>query len=226
MKPGIKNKKIVVSVHDITPRFHKECLKIFKTLDELGINNRTLLITPDFAGRFPIDEDEEFISMMNREKQRGAELALHGLVHQNFEFYKKDYEEAKTALQTGMKMFEQTFGFLPRGFVAPQWLQSKGSLQAVLELGFYYTASLRKLRYSDGKEYQTFPLNFDWGNSLLDKIITTINNFTASFRKSGLIRFAVHPMDIPNGVFDKEMKLLKMLTADGWKTASYENLIL
>jgi len=226
MKSVMENKKIVVSVHDITPRFHNECLKIFKTLDELEINNRTLLITPDFAGRFPIDKDKEFVIMMNEEKQKGAELALHGLVHQNFEFYKKNYEEAKLSLDAGKKMFEQTLGFFPRGFVAPQWLQSKGSLKSVWDSGFYYTATLRKLKYSDGREYQTFPLNFDWGNSLLDKIITTINKIVVSFRKSGLIRFAVHPMDITNGVFDKEMRLLKILTADGWEPTSYESLIL
>jgi len=218
------NKKIVVSVHDITPRFHNECVEIFKKLDELGVNQRSLLITPEFAGKFLIDENEEFIAMMNNEKQNGAELALHGLIHQNFEFYKKNYDEAKSALQRGMDIFEKAFGYVPRGFVAPQWFQSKGSLQAIQELGFLYTAVFRSLRYSDGKEFKTLPLNFDWGNSVLDKIITAVNKFAVSFRKTGLIRFAVHPMDIPNGVFDEEMKILARILDDGWEPVSYENL--
>jgi len=226
METITEDKKIVVSVHDATPRFHDECLIIFNKLDKIGVNQRTLLITPNFAGKYPIDRDEKFIVMMEREKQRGFELALHGLTHRNFEFYKKNYIEAKKSLQQGMEIFENAFGFLPKGFIAPQWLQSKGSLKAVEELGFDYTAVLRTLKYFNGKEYKTFPLNFDWGNSFLDKIIIAGNKFIASLRGTGLIRFAVHPMDIPNGIFEKEMKILEKLIADGWKPVSYENLIL
>ncbi|RLD12032.1 MAG: hypothetical protein DRI44_02105 [Chlamydiae bacterium] len=220
----IKNKKIVVSVHDIAPRFYKECFEIFRRLDELEIKQRTLLITPNFAGKFPIDKDDNFIQMMNQEKQKGAELALHGLVHQNFEFFRKDYVEAKSSLKQGIEMFENAFEFFPRGFVAPQWLQSKGSLKVLRELDFYYTATLRTLKYSDGTVYKTYPYNFDWGNSFLDKITAYLNEFAVSFRKTGLIRFAVHPMDIPNGVFNKEMKMLSKLIINGWKPVSYENL--
>ena len=218
-------KKIVVSVHDITPRFHDECAEIFRTLDKLNVSQRSLLITPNFAGKFPIDKDEKFISMMKNEKETGAELALHGLVHQNFEFYKKNYAEAKLSLQTGIKLFENAFGFAPKGFVAPQWLESKGALKAVQELGFSYAGVLRKIIYFEsGAQFKTFPLNFDWGNSLLDHTIALINKAVASFRKSGLIRFAVHPMDIPNGVFEKEMDLLSNLLKKNWTPVSYENL--
>lgn len=226
METIIGNKKIVVTVHDITPYFYGECLTIFNKLDELGVHQRTLLITPNYAGKSPIDSDERFIVMMETERKKGAELALHGFSHRNFEFYKKDYIEAKKSLQQGMGMFKNAFGFLPKGFVAPQWFQSKGSLKAVEELGFNYTAVLRTIKYFNGKKYKTFPLNFDWGNSFLSKIIAAGNVFTASFRRKGLIRFAVHPMDIPNGVFDKEMKILEKLITDGWKPLSYENLIL
>ena len=123
-------------------------------------------------------------------------------------------------------MFGNTFGFLPKGFVAPQWLQSKGSLRAVQELGFSYTSTFRTLKYSDGRSYNTFPLNFDWGNSFLDEVIAFVNKITVAFRKNGLIRFAVHPMDIPNGLFDKEMKILSNLINDGWQPVSYKNLTL
>jgi predicted deacetylase len=226
MKTIIGNKKIVVSVHDITPCFHDECRIIFNKLETLGVHQRTLLITPDFAGKYPIDRDEKFIIMMEREKQKGFELALHGYTHKHFEFYKKNYIEARESLQQGMEIFENAFGFLPKGFVAPHWLQSNSSLKAVEDLGFNYTVALRTLKYFNGKEYKTFPLNFDWGNSFLNRIVAAGNKFTASLRKTGLIRFAVHPMDIPNGVFNKEMKILKKLIVDGWEPVSYENLIL
>jgi len=219
------NKKIVVSVHDITPRFQRECEIIFGKLAELGVSQRTLLITPNFADDYPIDQDEKFIAMMNKEKESGAELALHGLIHQNFEFYKKDYSQAKSALQTGIKLFENAFGFKPKGFVAPQWLQSRGSISALKELGFNYTGILRKvIFFGNGKEIKTLPLNFDWGNSFLDHIFVLINKSAASLKKTGLIGFAVHPMDIPNGVFDKEMNLLAELIDKKWLPLSYENL--
>jgi len=216
--------QIVISIHDAAPNFTRELQIIFGALDKLGIKKRTILIVPDFAKKNLLSENKDFIEFMLEEERNGAELGLHGIYHRNFEFFKYDYEGAKNALGLGKKMFFDAFGKYPHGFVAPQWLQSKGSLRALHELGFFYTATFRTLRYADGIEFHTYPLNFDWGNIFLDKIITRLNNFAVKFRRKGLIRFAIHPMDVPNGVFEKEIAILSDLLKKGWQPTTYEKM--
>ncbi|GEM_PF-1393938 len=215
-------KQIVISIHDAAPNFTQKLKTVFNVLDELGVKKRTILIVPDFAKENLLSENKNFIEFMLDEERNGAELGLHGIYHHNFEFKSYDYEGAKAALEFGRKVFFDAFGKYPKGFVAPQWLQSKGSLRAIHELGFLYTATLRTLRYSDGKEFKTLPLNFDWGNSFLDKVIAELNNLAVKFRRKGLIRFAVHPMDVPNGVFEREMAILSNLLKKGWQPTTYE----
>jgi len=218
------SKHIVISIHDAAPNFTNELKIVFKALDDLDVKKRTILIVPNFVKNNLISENKRFVEVMFEQERNGAELGLHGIYHRNFEFKSYDYEGAKSALELGRQIFFDAFGKVPNGFVAPQWLQSKGSLRAIFELEFLYTATLRTLRYSDGMELKTFPLNFDWGNSFLDKIITELNNFAIKFRKKGLIRFAVHPMDVPNGVFEREMEILSKLLKKGWKPVTYEEL--
>ena len=218
------SKQIVISIHDAAPNFTNELKIVFKALDDFGVKKRTILIVPDFAKQNLLVDDTDFVKFMLDEEQNGAELGLHGIYHRNFEFKSYDYEGAISALKLGRQIFFDAFGKYPPGFVAPQWLQSKGSLRAIRELGFLYTATLRTLRYSDGIKFHTFPLNFDWGNSFLDKVITELNNFAVKFRRKGLIRFAVHPMDVPNGVFEREMEILSRLIKKGWQPTTYEEL--
>lgn len=210
-------RQLIVSVHDVTPYYTRELPVIFDALDRLGVSARTELVVPNFEQRLPIDDDPEFIALMLAEKAKGVELGLHGLAHRYAEFYRLNYTGAVAALDEGMKRFNDAFGFAPEGFVAPQWVQSRGSLRAVEERGFVYTEVLRSFRIFKGARFRGVPLNYDWGLVWLDRIITRRNDTYCRKVDYGLIRLAIHPMDVRNGVFDAACEHIKILIDKGFE---------
>lgn len=216
--------KIALSIHDVTPRYQKELETIFAELDKLGLTSRTELVVPDFQRQFNIAADASFIAFMQAEKAKGAEISLHGIHHDYAEYFRFNYDQARTTLDEGLKIFTAALGFAPPGFVAPQWVQSRGSLKAVWEHDFIYTATLTGMFCRDGRKYWTFPHNFDWGLVWIDRLIAVRNKMVGRLRRSGLIRFDFHPMDIPDGVFEEELSQLRYLLDHGWEAMSCEQL--
>jgi len=217
-------KKIALSVHDVTPRYQKELEVIFAALDQAGAPFRTELVVPDFQREYKITEFPDFIAMMQAEKAKGAELSLHGIHHDYAEYFRFGYHQAKVTIDEGLTIFREAFGFSPPGFVAPQWLQSRGSLKVVREHDFIYTATLSGMFCRDGRRYWTFPHNFDWGIVWVDRLIAWRNKLIGRLRHSGVIRFDIHPMDVTNGIFDEEMAQLRYLLNHGWQAMSCEQL--
>jgi predicted deacetylase len=217
-------KKVAVSVHDVTPRFKKELEIIFSELDKAGVPVRSELVVPDYQRQFNLGNYPEFSAMLKTHRNRGCDVSLHGIYHDYAEFYRFNYDEAKDALRKGLDIFEAALNFSPPGFVAPQWLQSRGSLRAVWEGDFAYTATLTGLHLKNGRVAKAFPLNYDWGLNSADHIITCCNSLACRLRRSGLIRFSMHPLDIPNRMFAAEMKQLHILLDHGWEPVSYEQL--
>ena len=217
-------KKIAVSVHDVTPRFSKELEEIFAALDVAGVKVRSELVVPDYQRQFNLSEHPDFVAMLKEHRSRGCDVSLHGIYHDYAEFYRFGYDMAKDALRRGLDIFGEAFNFIPPGFVAPQWLQSRGSLRAVWENEFVYTATLTGVHFKSGNTAKAFPLNYDWGPLMVDRIITCCNNLACHIRSSGLIRFSMHPMDIPDRMFEAEMRQLRFLLEHGWEPTSYEQL--
>ncbi len=217
-------KKIAVSVHDVTPRFSKELEEIFAALDNAGVKVRSELVVPDYQRQFKLDGYPDFVAMLKEHRSNGCDVSLHGIYHDYAEFYRFNYDSAVDALRKGLAIFGEAFNFYPPGFVAPQWLQSRGSLRAVWENEFTYTATMGGVHFKSGNTAKAFPLNYDWGPIMVDHIITCCNNLACHIRSSGLIRFSMHPLDIPNRQFAAEMKQLHYLLDHGWEPTSYEQL--
>jgi peptidoglycan/xylan/chitin deacetylase (PgdA/CDA1 family) len=217
-------KKVAVSVHDVTPRFEKELEIIFSELDKSGVPIRSELVVPDYQRQFNLGSHPEFCAMLKEHRKGGCDVSLHGIYHDYAEFYRFDYNTARDALNRGLDIFESAFDFSPPGFVAPQWLQSRGSLRAVREHDFAYTSTLTGVHFKDGSIAKAFPLNYDWGLNSVDHIISCCNSLACRLRRGGLIRFSMHPLDIPDRMFDAEMKQLHMLLDHGWEPVSYEQL--
>lgn len=217
-------KKIAVSIHDVTPRFGRELEEIFAALDKAGVKVRSELVVPDYQRQFNLSAHPDFVAMLKEHRNQGCDISLHGIYHDYAEFYRFNYEAAKDALQKGLDIFREAFNFYPPGFVAPQWLQSRGSLRAVWEYEFVYTATLAGVHFKNGKTAKAFPVNYDWGPIAVDHIITGYNDLVCRMRNRGLIRFSMHPLDIPNRMFAAEMKHLRLLLEHGWEPTSYEQL--
>jgi predicted deacetylase len=153
-------RRLVVSVHDVTPASRPHVESTLELLTALGIDRRSLLVIPNVRGERPLDADEDFCAWLHRRRQDGDEIVLHGYEHvgvgrprnsgERFrdrwftkgegEFLSLDYHAALDRIACGKAMMERA-GLYPQGFVAPAWLINRDGLRAARDLGFQYSNS-------------------------------------------------------------------------------------
>ncbi len=204
-------KHVIVSVHDWAPNYYEELVAIVKGLDQLAIQERAHLVVPYFAKKYHLANANAFNELVMEEREKGSEISLHGIHHNYAEFYRANYDTAKAYISEGLQIFTDAYGFVPPGFVAPQWVQSQGSLRAVYEAQFKYTETLRAFRPRDKKMVHAYPLNYDWGIVMLDYMMSRCNARSIAHYSNDLLRFAIHPMDVRNGLFPVIMNHLDQI---------------
>lgn len=217
-------KYAVISVHDLAPYYHNELKEIFEALDRLEIMHRSHLVVPDFAHQYLISKFPDFNQMVLDEKAKGAEISLHGIHHEYAEFYRNDADTVVQNMHKAYQIFVDTYNFVPPGFVAPQWLQRKESLQCVREMNFEYTETLSAFMPRDGKKRHAFPYNYDWGIVWIDHVISAMNRLRLATNMRSLIRVALHPMDVRNHLLPKAVRHIEILKANGWEFVTAQDL--
>jgi len=215
-------KKILLSLHDVTPVFEREIDLICHRLDSLGAIHRSLLVVPDFQRNTPVGKYPRWCGTLVSMRETGTDLSLHGMHHEYAECGFLSESAAITCLGRAKAQFEEAFGFSPFGFVAPQWFQSPGCKKALIRLGFAYSGRWGGLFDAKGNSiHPAFPTNYDWGLSPADAFFAWWNPVRLLNRKSGVIRFSVHPMDVRHKLIDRELGLLSQLMERGWEVLSY-----
>lgn len=152
------NRLVSVVIHDVAPANWAACRRVIDTVAEVGDIPITLLVVP----RFHLQARQaSFESELSRLLASGNELALHGYSHLDpgeprdlldhvkrriytvgeGEFAGLSAEEARLRLRAGLRWFEQR-GWPVRGFVAPAWLLSPGSWEALQASALRYTTTL------------------------------------------------------------------------------------
>lgn len=150
-------KKLLFSLHDVTPRHFDRLLLIDKFLDEAGIGNRyAMLVVPDFWKKWPIEAFPEFRSWLKTKADAGVEIVLHGFTHidetdhstladrfkahfltaREGEFLGLSREEATSRLIHGRRILETLTGQPITSFIAPAWLYGEAARTALHDLGF------------------------------------------------------------------------------------------
>lgn len=154
-------KKLIVSVHDVTPKFSGELTEMVAELDRIGINKRSVLVVPNWKGEYDLRQDDNFVSWLHGLKASGDEMVLHGYNHKSEkrkgyyknlfqwfmgevfaqgtgEFQNVTYEEARQKLRNGKKVFSDVELDDVVGFVAPAWLTNKNVEKALKDEGLQY----------------------------------------------------------------------------------------
>jgi len=221
IKKESNKKYVIVEVHDAGPAFEDELNIIFSEIDSLNLSKKTILVTPYLDGE-DINDNKEFIEMIQREKGKGAEIALHGYAHERDEF-SKSYEEVKINLERASDIFYKAFDIYPKGFVPGYWKENKNTVRVLEEMGFTYTARFTKIIYFDDKEIISFPTLMVSDNEFLTflaKIYSTVNIKL----NNRIIRFTIHPGEVRINTFDYNLKLLKKVLDRGYIPVTYEEL--
>jgi len=233
-------KLIVVSVHDVTPHFREELNIIFKELNKLGVKKKTILVTPLWSGTNDVIKEKMFIHCLLAEEKNGAELILHGYTHRvNHEWKKKEdflwnklnvaefllAKDIPGRLKKGKYAFKHIFGYEPKGFVPPGWLQKPSVYKLLEREGFGYVVTMRGL-YSlkTKKRRYALPINFDSGALFPSYIIGYCSAIVAPLCSPTFIRLAIHPGDVKRNLLKSQLDIIYKCKKRGYTFTTYERI--
>ncbi|KAB2527081.1 DUF2334 domain-containing protein [Pseudomonas sp. GXM4] len=230
-------KAVCLVLHDVAPSTWADYQPFVEAVDALGDVPMTWLVVPDFHRHDALDANPEFRRVLDARVARGDELALHGYYHDDQEplannprdwfmrrvythegeFYRLSREAALARLHAGLEMF-QRYDWPVQGFVAPAWLMSDGTRQALRELPLSYTSSPQHLyRLPDFSAIAAPGLVWSarsaWRRGL-SKILSEQRE--QRWREASVIRLGLHPVDMRHRFSrDYWLHTLQRLLAEG-----------
>lgn len=213
--PGAENRlpRIAVVLHDAAPATWAACQRVLGAIAEVAPVPVTLLAVP----RYHFDNyDRSFERQLDDRLARGDELALHGYTHwddgtptgwidymrrrwytaSEGEFCALGSDDAIVRMCAGARWFERNKWPL-HGFVAPAWLMSDGTWDALNRMSFAYTCTLRevydlrrhKTTHSHSLVYST---RSAWRRALSRPVNRVVARQIAA---QPLVRLELHPWD-------------------------------
>jgi predicted deacetylase len=230
-------KTVCLVLHDVAPSTWADYQPFVEAVDALGNVPMTWLVVPDFHRHDALDANPAFRQVLDARVARGDELALHGYYHDDQEpmpntprdwfmrrvythegeFYRLSREAALDRLHAGLEMF-QRYDWPVHGFVAPAWLMSDGTRQALRELPLSYTSDPQHLyRLPDFSAIDAPGLVWSarsaWRRGV-SKIVS--DQRQQRWRDAPVIRLGLHPVDMRHR-FSREywLRTLERLLADG-----------
>ncbi|MEE9677177.1 DUF2334 domain-containing protein [Pseudomonas koreensis] len=230
-------KAVCLVLHDVAPSTWADYQPFVETVDALGDVPMTWLVVPDFHRHDALDANPAFRRVLDARVARGDELALHGYYHDDQEpmpntprdwfmrrvythegeFYRLSREAALARLHAGLEMF-QRYDWPVQGFVAPAWLMSDGTRQALRELPLSYTSDPQHLyRLPDFSAIDAPGLVWSarsaWRRGL-SKILS--DQREQRWREASVIRLGLHPVDMRHRFSrDYWLHTLQRLLAEG-----------
>ena len=230
-------KAVCLVLHDVAPSTWADYQPFVETVDALGDVPMTWLVVPDFHRHDALDANPAFRRVLDARVARGDELALHGYYHDDQEpmpntprdwfmrrvythegeFYRLSREAALARLHAGLEMF-QRYDWPVQGFVAPAWLMSDGTRQALRELPLSYTSDPQHLyRLPDFSAIAAPGLVWSarsaWRRGL-SKILS--DQREQRWREASVIRLGLHPVDMRHRFSrDYWLHTLQRLLAEG-----------
>lgn len=222
--------RVLVCVHDVTPRHAERLARIHAMLAEHGVGARySMLVVPNFWGEWPLDADGAFASWLRARADEGVEMILHGYYHRDTtehagalaawkartmtaregEFLGLSYVEARRRLRTGRALVEGVIGREVHGFVAPAWLYGPGAHEALRDLDFSFAEShLKVWRPRTGETVVRGPV-VSYASRDRRRIASSIVWSRLSgplLAPTEVVRFAIHPHDFDVPALEREIR--------------------
>lgn len=237
MAEPMNTPSLLLVLHDVAPQTWPDYQAFVEAVDALGTVPMTWLVVPNFHKHNDLDAYPEFRRLLSRRVARGDELVLHGYYHcdegsipttprdwfmrriytHEGEFYNLPLEAALARLRAGIEVFHR-YNWPLEGFVAPAWLMSEGTRQALSQLPLSYTSDSQHLyRLPDFTAIDAQGLVWSarsaWRRGL-SKIVS--DQREQRWRQAPVIRLGLHPVDMRHE-FSRQywLQLLKRLLDEG-----------
>jgi len=232
-------KTIIISIHDISPKYEEEIYKILESLEKLGVKKKDLHIVLNFQNRYRIDESNKLLKLLKRDISKGSLPAFHGIIHykneRNFinhllfgeeysfvsEFSHLRKSEIRETIRNGKKIYKNLLGVYPKLMIPARWDASQYMEDACKEEGMEYCEKRGEIINIKKMIRKKSPIcNFDFGDNLVLNKISRLYAYISIFRSKIMnepLRYCIHPNDLKNNNFFFEIKLLKKLINNGWQ---------
>jgi len=230
-------RSVMLVLHDVAPETWPDYQPFVEAVDALGHVPMTWLVVPDFHRRNALSHSPAFCRLLERRLAQGDELALHGYYHADEgppprspreyfmrriythegEFYGLDQAQALERLQAGMALFERQ-GWPLAGFVAPAWLMSEGTRQALRGLPLRYTSTPQHLyRLPDFTAIDAPGLVWSARSAWRRGMSRVLCDWRCKqLREAQTLRLGLHPVDMRHGLSrDYWLQTLQSLLAQG-----------
>ncbi|WP_336355290.1 polysaccharide deacetylase family protein [Pseudomonas granadensis] len=217
MAESNNRRAVLLVLHDVAPETWADYQPFVEAVDDMGAVPMTWLVVPDFHRRNALDAHPAFRRLLDKRLAQGDELALHGYYHDDQEpnpttprewfmrriythegeFYRLSRKAALSRLHAGLEVF-QRHDWPVHGFVAPAWLMSDGTRQALRELPLQYTSDPQHIyRLPDFTAIDAPGLVWSarsaWRRGL-SKVLS--DQREQRWRQAPVIRLGLHPVDM------------------------------
>jgi len=208
---------VLLVLHDVAPQTWADYRPFVEAVDALGNVPITWLVVPDFHHHNALDTHVEFRRLLDSRVAKGDELTLHGYFHcddlptprtpkewfmrriytHEGEFYQLCEAQALARISDGIELFRRNDWPL-QGFVAPAWLMSDGTRQALRQLPLSYTSTPQHLyRLPDFTPIEAPGLVWSarsaWRRGL-SKVLS--DRREQRWQSAPVIRLGLHPVDM------------------------------
>jgi uncharacterized protein len=217
--PDPHHRYLTVVLHDVAPANWSACQRVMAQVqdeaDAAGVRvPLTLLVVPAMHGK---PATTPFVRWLHHLARSGHELALHGLTHRDEaappvgwrerllrrwytagegEFSALDRPQAAQRLSLA-RIWARTLRLPVQGFVAPAWLLSDASWEAVEAAGFSYTCTLNEfVAWPDRRHLRAPSIVFSTRSSWR-RVMSVLwcSLLSRWLHRAPLLRLELHPHD-------------------------------
>jgi predicted deacetylase len=207
--------RVVVAIHDVTPAFAGQVETLWDVCVSRGILP-ALFVVPSWHGAWRLEDDLRFTGWLRRCARQGAEVFLHGERHDEDgsergllhharalgrtegegEFLTLTRAVARNRIARGLRRL-RALGLEPTGFVAPAWLSSRDTWQAVRDSGLRFSEDDASIHIVGNGTRVRAPVIRWSARSVARAHVSVAVAAAARFVWRGpLVRIALHPRDI------------------------------
>jgi predicted deacetylase len=212
-------KRLLLSIHDVGPKFEREVEMLAAQYDTLaGAHNFAMLVVPNHWGEAPLSAATAFQTKLRAWSDAGVEMFVHGWYHRDDsshtgaaagfkakhmtagegEFLGLDHATASSRMADGRKLIEDIIGRPVAGFIAPAWLYGAGAHAALAEQDFAMAEDHMKVWQPASRNILAKGPVITWASR--SRARTASSLFFAGLARHVLaplptVRIAVHPGD-------------------------------
>jgi predicted deacetylase len=238
-------KRLLASIHDVSPRFEREVDLLLDRLAPFVGTRLAMLVVPDHWGSAPLTP--AFNARLRQWANAGVEMFVHGWFHRDDsahrgipaikarrmtagegEFLGLDRSEALARMRRGRTVLEQATGRAAAGFIAPAWLYSDEARTALADAGFALAEDHARVWVPGGEVVARGPV-ITWASRSDARALSSLvaaSALRAALQPLPTVRIAVHPGDVTRPALLRSIdRTFAAFTTRGRRPAAYADLL-